>query len=255
MASGPEGTGFGATDAPVAPRKAKVELIDEDDVGCTGKKKKQPPRESSKRRAPGGGAAETAAETRPGAAEAAGLRPPDLNYPVPPPGSMTDGECMCAPPPCCYKKRVGNMYVCCERQVKGTPRILCGWPACWAMQCFTQALVWGVGAPVFYFSFPSHDPWCALCLSSDFAEDLLGDAHHSHWRHRAWGRVWVVGSMLLVVTSLSLFRVGTSDPGILPLYRAPREECADLMSSLIPLLCRRCHCAKANPCSACFAVS
>ena len=33
---------------------------------------------------------------------------------------------------------------------------------CWAMQIVTQALIWGIGAPVFYYSFPSHDPWCFL---------------------------------------------------------------------------------------------
>lgn len=37
----------------------------------------------------------------------------------------------------------------------------------------------------------------------------------------------MLGSVLLVMTSLSLFRVGTSDPGILPLYRAPEEKCVD----------------------------
>ena len=182
--SGPaEGARFGATDEPdagaaalVSPPAApppvarrKVEIIDDEDVGCTGKKKK--PRENSRRRPPAGAkeavaAAAADAETAPAlAAPVAAL--PDLNYPAPSPSSMTDGECMFPPPPCCYKKRVGNMYVCCEqRSTQGIPRVLCGWPACWAMQCFTQALVWGIGGPVFYFSFPEHSMWYASCLSS-----------------------------------------------------------------------------------------
>ena len=63
------------------------------------------------------------------------------------------------------------------------------------MQCFTQALVWGIGAPIFYYSLPEHDWW-----------------------------VWALGCALIVITSFALFRVGTSDPGILPLHRAPKDN-------------------------------
>lgn len=259
--SGPaEGAGFGATDEPdagaaalVSPPAApppvarrKVEIIDDEDVGCTGKKKK--PRENSRRRPPAGAkeavaAAAADAETAPAlAAPVAAL--PDLNYPAPSPSSMTDGECMFPPPPCCYKKRVGNMYVCCEqRSTQGIPRVLCGWPACWAMQCFTQALVWGIGGPVFYFSFPEHSMWYASCLSSrapravpsanrqprghvNVASTLPVLLTHGDGVARGKSRVRVAGCALIILTSFALFRVGTSDPGILPLYRAPGDKCA-----------------------------
>lgn len=144
------------------PRRARVELIDEDDVGCTGKKRK--PRDP---RPPAEGDASAQAPA------AASSQSPDINYPAPSSHGPIDDECMCAPPPCCYRKRIGNMYVCCERRVSGNPRILCTWPACWAMQCFTQMLVWGIGGPVFFFSFPTHPPWCVSRLASIYSASCV----------------------------------------------------------------------------------
>ena len=204
------GTGFAATDAGTPaiapptddvprPARRKVEIIEDEDVGCSGKqrkKRKQRPRRQQQRPAePDGGAAAAAADA---GADADADRPlvPDLNYP--PAGDDAHVECgMCAPPPCCYRKQVGRVYVCCERHdANGIPSVLCGWPACWAMQCFTQCLIWGIGGPVFLFSFPHHDWW-----------------------------VIVLGCGLLLLVSFALFRVGTSDPGMLPIYRErPGEE-------------------------------
>ena len=42
------------------------------------------------------------------------------------------------PPPCCYKRKIGRMYVCCEDKEK-KPYCLMG--ACWPMTFFTWALV------------------------------------------------------------------------------------------------------------------
>jgi len=205
------GTGFAATDAGTpaiapatddAPRPArrKVEIIEDEDVGCSGKqkkKRKQRPRRQQQRPAePDGGAAAAAAADAGADADADRPLVPDLNYP--PAGDDVHVECgMCAPPPCCYRKQVGRVYVCCERHdANGIPSVLCGWPACWAMQCFTQCLIWGIGGPVFLFSFPHHDWW-----------------------------VIVLGCGLLLLVSFALFRVGTSDPGMLPIYRErPGEE-------------------------------
>lgn len=180
---GPPGSGVETSTGAPAPRR--VGVVEEGDVGCSGKSKKKGRQKRSQ--------TEQAEQTH--------LQPQstrdmevDINYPTQSPDRSELGSC--PPPPCCYRKQIGNMYVCCEKTDReGRPGIRCAWPACWAMQIFTQSLVWGIAGLVFWFSFPEHHPW-----------------------------VWVVGGLLLFLTSYSLFRVGTSDPGILPIYRSASGE-------------------------------
>lgn len=193
------GTGFGQTDE-AAPAVAPAEVhgrIDEDYVDCNGKSKRRPKHGAVQSAGDMAQDADADADApqEPDALIPGTLLPkPDIDYPSEPVEQMYNNgaECgMCAPPPCCYNKKVGRMYVCCETSNSaGEPKIVCGWPACWAMHLFTQALIWGVAGLVFWASFPQHAPW-----------------------------VWVSGSSLLLLTSFSLFRTGTGDPGILPIYR------------------------------------
>ena len=168
-----------ATGAPAAKRRT-VEMIDEGDVGCSGKSKSK-----SKRRGgpqPTAAAAEAPARGERGRYGELHLRYPQVKAPA--------SECgLCAPPGCCYQRQIGRMYVCCEHTVKGQPQILCAIPACWSMHLVTQALILGVAGVVFVFALPAH-----------------------HW----W--VWVAAAIVVPCTSLALCRTGTSDPGLMPLY-------------------------------------
>ena len=98
-------------------------------------------------------------------------------------------------PCCCYKRKIGKMYVCCETE-EGKPLWL--WGACWPMTFVTWAIV---AIPVIVIA--------AIVI------------------HRLSG-VWVVlayvaTSVILGVFSTALFITGFKNPGIFKREREQRE--------------------------------
>lgn len=89
---------------------------------------------------------------------------------------------MASCPPCLYKKRVGNFYVCfssVDKKQDGAERIYCLVPMCWPMLIFTFSLMSLVTVPMLYFTiYKVHPLWacvellttctlyCALALTS-----------------------------------------------------------------------------------------
>ncbi len=73
-------------------------------------------------------------------------------------------------PPCFYKKRVGNFYVCCSSRDKksdGVEKIYCLVPMCWPMLCFTYSLISAITLPLLYFTLQHvHPVWMAVELVS-----------------------------------------------------------------------------------------
>ena len=70
---------------------------------------------------------------------------PDYDYPVDAMATMyTLSGSVPAPPPCCYKRKVGRLYVCMERPGRdGVPLLLCMIGPCWPMVLVTTALIIG----------------------------------------------------------------------------------------------------------------
>ena len=103
---------------------------------------------------------------------------PDLNYAPskccccccdseqPGEGWSTVSSC----PPCCYKKRVGNFYVCfsaADKKNDGLEKIYCLVPMCWPMLCFTFSLMSLVTIPMLYFTiYKVHKVWAFVELVS-----------------------------------------------------------------------------------------
>jgi hypothetical protein len=128
--------------APPALARKKVDMIEDGDVGCSGKSKKK-----TKKVAQARPAVQQPAQDMQGAERGArksgrekygqvtplplvwvvaGLRmwwPTQLDIRYPEVSWPANGECgLCAPPGCCYKRQIGRLYVCCERTSRCAPR-------------------------------------------------------------------------------------------------------------------------------------
>ena len=75
---------------------------------------------------------------------------------------------MASCPPCLYKKRVGNFYVCfssVDKKQDGAERIYCLVPMCWPMLIFTFSLMSLVTVPMLYFTvYKVHPLWACVEL-------------------------------------------------------------------------------------------
>ena len=116
----------------------------------------------------------------------------DFEYPPMPPQEC----CGCRPPlaPCCYSRRMGRAYVCCER--KGpNPKIhlMCG--SGWTTQIVTIILVFGI-------SFGAYG----------FALRLL------HWGFL------IAAIVVSILACLAISAVGCCDPGVFPRYLKKKEK-------------------------------
>ena len=61
------------------------------------------------------------------------------------------------PPECCYKRKMGRMYVCCEDPVTKKPS--CLWGACWPMTLVTWLIVIIPVVITALFSLPVLEGW------------------------------------------------------------------------------------------------
>merc|ERR1719198_283755 len=103
------------------------------------------------------------------------------------------GGCSPTLPRCCYKKRIGNAYLCCQTHGKN-PRIICMCGAGWGSMIVTYCLVFGISGSVFAATF---------------------------WLVPIW--VSVTCSCVWVLTWLVLGRTSFGDPGIFPYYEKPKS--------------------------------
>ncbi len=73
-------------------------------------------------------------------------------------------------PPCLYKKRVGNAYVCFSARDKkhdGLETIYCMVPMCWPMLIFTYTLISAISLPILWFtSYTVHPLWMSVEVAS-----------------------------------------------------------------------------------------
>ena len=100
------------------------------------------------------------------------------------------------PPPCCYKRKIGRMYVCCEDKEK-KPYCLMG--ACWPMTFFTWALVTFPIIGVSYLVIPSMENTAiqVLCVACS--------------------------ATIVSIYSITLFCTGFRNPGIFKRHKDPVE--------------------------------
>jgi hypothetical protein len=98
------------------------------------------------------------------------------------------------PPPCCYKRKIGRMYVCAETS-EGKPTCLFG--ACWPMTFVTWALI---SLPVIGVSFIVIPP-----MQNTIAQVICV----------------LLTVTIVLIYSITLFCTGFSDPGIFKRHKDP----------------------------------
>jgi hypothetical protein len=116
----------------------------------------------------------------------------DFDYPAMPPQECCGGH----PPlaPCCYKRRMGRAYVCCERR-GAEPKILFMCGAGWTTQVVTIVLLFGISGGAYGYGLR-----------------LL------HW-------AFLIGTFVVAVLGcLAVSAVGCCDPGIFPRYLKKKEK-------------------------------
>eukprot|EP00941_MAST-03F_sp_MAST-3F-sp1_P003243 g3243.t1 len=121
---------------------------------------------------------------------------PDYNYP---PQSFRYSMSGSVPPPCCYSRKVGRFYVCCERPGPpswgGLPYLSCMVGPCWPMMLVTASLIIAACVGTVYMFVPS-DEW-ALAIP-------------------------VFCTMVLML--YFFFKTACSNPGIQPRWSIARDE-------------------------------
>jgi len=101
-----------------------------------------------------------------------------------------------SPPKCCYKRKIGRMYVCCEDPVTKKPS--CLWGACWPMTFVTWSLVIIPVVITASLSLPVLEGWPLY----------IG---------------WVATILVVLIFSLALFLTGFRNPGIFKRERVRQE--------------------------------
>jgi hypothetical protein len=116
----------------------------------------------------------------------------DFKYPA-----MLPQECCgCRPvlSSCCYKRRMGRAYVCCER-TGPNPKVLCMCGAGWTTQIITIVLVFGISFAVYG-----------------------GALRVLHWG-------FIIGAAVIASLGLlAIISVGCCDPGVFPRYLKKKEK-------------------------------
>ena len=116
----------------------------------------------------------------------------DFSYPPMPPQECCGSRPALAP--CCYKRKMGRAYVCCER-LGPNPKILFMCGAGWTTQIVTIVLVFGISFGVYAFSL----------------------------RVLHWG--FLIGAIVLsILACLAIGAVGCCDPGVFPRYKKKKEK-------------------------------
>ena len=108
-------------------------------------------------------------------------------------GGMTSS----IPSPCCYKRRVGNLYIYCEKQNPSSAEfnVQCMVGPCWPMMLFTFGLIFGISGFVYSFTFP-----------------------------KIGGGLMFVGICSLATLATALQRTACVDPGMVARYDKPVDD-------------------------------